>query len=157
MLMGSMVILFAILVGVKYRIRLNNKPKSNITISTPNLANKTMTEFLSFFLLPFFTFNIHPSNSVTQQVIELSFILALLTIFLYRSENLLINPFIFLFFNMYKGTSPGNDYSIIMPKHRIVQVNDTLSKDNFIRVTNKIILYSSNEYDIKLINSTFAA
>lgn len=149
--MTSMVILIILLAFVRIRIVAYSKPKSNIVINSANLANATMSEFLSFFLLPFFTFNLITTNSTSQQLFEMLFIFILLTIFLHRSENLLINPLIFIFFNLYKGTSPGNDYSVIMPKHRTASSVDTLNKENFIRITNKIVVYHSSANDIRLI------
>lgn len=156
MFLVSLIVLLILLGFVRARLVKKIKLKSNVVISSDNLANTTMSDFLSFFLLPFFTFNLISDNQTSQQLFEMLFILLLLTIFLHRSENLLINPLIFVFFNLYKGTSPGSNYSIIMPKHRTSVSVDTENKDNFVRITNRIVLYYSNANDygsvIKFLN-----
>jgi hypothetical protein len=156
MFLSSLFVLLILLGFVRARMVVKNKLKSNVVISSENLANTTMSDFLSFFLLPFFTFNLISNNQTSQQLFEMLFILLLLTIFLHRSENLLINPLIFIFFNLYKGTSPGSNYSIIMPKHRTSVSVESENKDNFVRITNKIVVYYSNANDygsiIKFLN-----
>lgn len=149
MFLASLVILILLIGFVKIRMVTNNKLKSNVVISSENLANNTMNEFLSFFLLPFFTFNLVATNSALQQLYEMLFIFILLTIFLHRSENLLINPLIFVFFNLYKGTSQGSNYCVIMPKHRTSASVDISNKENFVLITNKIILFNSTPNDQK--------
>jgi hypothetical protein len=83
---------------------------------------------------------------------EMLFLFILLTIFLHRSENLLINPLIFVFYNLYKGSSPGSNYNVIMPKHRTSTSVETQNKENFVRITNKIVVFHSNTNDLRLIN-----
>lgn len=153
MFLASLIILIIMLAFVRIRMATNSKPKSNILINSENLASTTMSEFLSFFLLPFFTFNLITTNSISQQLYEMLFIFILLTIFLHRSENLLINPLIFVFFNLYKGASPGSNYNVIMPKHRTSASVEALNKENFVRITNKILVFYSNPSDYKSINN----
>lgn len=143
----SISLLVILLFFTKNRLLLKKRPSSNIHIESDNLANNTMSEFFSFFLLPFFTFNLTSSNSIKQQLVEITFIFLMLTLFLYRSGNLLINPIIFFFFNLYKGYSAGNNYIILLPKNRSSSSVDKENRQNFIQITNKITYFHYDDME----------
>lgn len=99
-----------------------------------------------------FTFNLISTNSVSQQLFEMVFLFILLTVFLHRSENLLINPIIFVQFNLYKGHATGTNYTILLPKFRTGDSIETQNKEHFIQITNRIVLFHYNDSDYSSTN-----
>lgn len=147
--MLSILILLCLLSFMKLRLEVAKNPPSNIRINSGNLANNTMSDFFSFFLLPFFTFNLVTSNSNTQKLIEIFFIFVLLTLYLYRSGNLLINPLLFFFFNLYRGESAGNNYILLLPRNRTNSSVDCQNENNFIQITNNILYFHYDAHDYR--------
>lgn len=151
MLMFSSLTLYLLNLFFYKRLISASKLESSLKITSSNLAYSTMTEFLSFFLLPFFTFNLSQNTSVELQIIELVFLFLLLSIFLQRSKNLLINPFLFLFFNLYKSESLGANLTVLTYKKRSASSIDIVNKDHFIKLTNSIVLFFYNQEELKKI------
>lgn len=103
-------IIFVYLLSVKPLTRF----KETITDIDEKTNNQNISEFFSFFLLPFFTFSLSTSSDTILLFSELAILFVLLTIYLYKTRNLTSNIFIFLLFNIYSIKTKGNSCKILM-------------------------------------------
>lgn len=103
-------IIFVYLLTVKPLTRF----KETITDIDEKTNNQNISEFFSFFLLPFFTFSLSTSSEPKLLFSELAILFVLLTIYLYKTKNLTSNIFIFLLFNIYSIKTKGNSCKVLM-------------------------------------------
>ncbi len=145
----SLILLFAFMFLFRMRLNKPTHPSKKIKLISENLTNQTIIEFLSFFLLPFFTFNIASNGPMVLKIIELLFLLILLTVFLYRSENLLINPLIFFSCNLYKAESVGRHYTVLSSRRRSAGSMEEGEKERFIVINNSLLFFVFDEAELK--------
>jgi len=121
----------------------HNSFREDIDFDAEELGKNTMGDFFAFFLLPFFTFSLSNTGNLNYLIIELCILFVLLNIFLYRTENLTSNILVFLFFNIYKISTPGKK-NLILLTLRPFDIQDFDKKSNVIEINNNFIIYLGN-------------
>lgn len=122
--------------------RIKNYKKSNSYTKkfdinkVEDTTKQNLSDFFSFFLLPFFTFNLSNYDENLYSGLEMFFLFALLTVFLMRTNNLTANVLIYALFSKYEANVPG--------KKLIILTNQT--KDNFENSSSSLIKIISNIY-----------
>lgn len=81
--------------------------KSTITNITPN--NSNISDFFSFFLLPFFTFSFSSNLDSIRFFIELAILFILLSLLLLKTKNLSSNIIYYVLFNNFNVETKSNN------------------------------------------------
>ncbi|MEK4630313.1 hypothetical protein MKZ17_19230 [Solibacillus sp. FSL R7-0682] len=123
------------------------KPKFNETITVTNnkIGRNSISDFFSFFLLPFFTFSINSSADPNKFLLEMLILFILLTIYLFRTNNLTANILIFLLFNIYDVKSKGNHFTLFTFVPTSFDSFDSTKK--IIKISRKYYIYIGDEYN----------
>lgn len=129
------IILCVIILSYKKDSIMNNE----ITDLTPN--NSSISDFFSFFLLPFFTFSFSNDLHSSRFFLELGILFALLTILLYKTRNLSSNIIFYLLFNNYnvKTVSQNNIRFLVLNDLNFEDYNQ--HKDVTIKINRKFYIY----------------
>lgn len=120
------------------------KFNETITVTDSKIGRNSISDFFSFFLLPFFTFSIN-SDAVPQKfLLELFILFMLLTVYLFRTNNLTANIFIFLLFNIYEVKTKGNNFTLLcfIPN----QFDSFDPSKNIIKLSRKYYIFIGDQY-----------
>lgn len=110
-----------------------------------NKIKEALSDFFAIFLLPFFTFNFSNNTPVNILLVEILFIFILLTIFIYRTNNLTTNILIYMIFNVYNCKIPGENFTLISTDTKTDIESDSIQ---LIKIFDKFYLYSSDYNDL---------
>ena len=107
-----------------------------------NKVKQNLSDFFSFFLLPFFTFNFTSNSNVFYLLLELFVLFILLTIFLMKTNNLTLNVIVFLIFNAFACQTTGKKIMVITEESS----DDIECQKNIklIKVIDNIYIFTSN-------------
>ncbi|WP_102335643.1 hypothetical protein [Salimicrobium jeotgali] len=131
--------------------RINGKHSSQLkgesfSHISSNKVKENLTDFFAIFLLPFFTFNLSGDVSLHYKILELFFIFFLLTIFLFRTNNIFSNIIIYLIFNVYEVKVPGENLTIISTSSRTELQSENIS---LVRIFPHFYLFEVNDLKLK--------
>lgn len=117
----------------------DSKMSNEITNITPN--NSSISDFFSFFLLPFFTFSFSDDLDSSRFFIEIGILFTLLTILLFKTKNLSSNIIFYLLFNNYnvKTISQNNIRFLVLNGLNFEDFDE--NEDVTIKVNKKFYIY----------------
>lgn len=139
----KVILLFSILTNLLIFILLILWPtsifKEPINDNFKVLSNNSISEFFSFFLLPFFTFSLNSSSEARIVFAELAILFFLLNIFLFRTKSLTSNVLIYLFFNIYSSNTKGKEFTLLT--FTPLTFDDLTSNSNVIKINRNFYIY----------------
>jgi hypothetical protein len=148
-----MFLLISLLINILFfsfiRHQLSNflEDKSDLIQSTEiksisdNKVGSSLNDFFAIFILPMLTFSISNTYTITHLLVELSFVFLLLTVFIFRTEKLTSNIFIYLIFNIYNVEILGENFTLLSKQNK----QDIESSDiSFKRIVDKLYVDTEN-------------
>ncbi|MGE7860394.1 hypothetical protein ACQKOA_04925 [Bacillus mobilis] len=149
----SIIINIVIYTSIIKNIKSYLKGKNNNVLSvndfetvSPNKLKESLMDFFAIFLLPFFTFNFSSESNIYVLVTEIIVIFLLLTIFLFRTNNLTANIIIYLIFNVYECQIPGKNIIVITSDTKMDLESESV---DLLRIFDNFYFYSSNNHLLK--------
>lgn len=108
-----------------------------------NENNSSISDFFSFFLLPFFTFSLSSDAQPIIFILEIGILFLLLSTLLFKTNNLSANIIFYALFKNYtiSTTGKGKINILILSPLTIEDFLDSNETDNIIKVNRKYYLY----------------